>query len=89
MNAFLSALESAASVAELEEVVRAALGPSDLMSSRGRGKREDLKRAESKLREEEHECRRGIHCERARKEDLEPPSGPEVSKGKCTLRNRR
>jgi nitrilase len=31
MKAFLSALESAASAAELEEIVRAAIGPSDLM----------------------------------------------------------
>lgn len=31
MKAFLSVLESAASVAELEDVVRAAIGPSDLM----------------------------------------------------------
>ena len=31
MKAFLSALESATSVAELEEIVRAAIGPSDLM----------------------------------------------------------
>ncbi len=31
IRAFLSALESAASVAELEEIVRAAIGPSELM----------------------------------------------------------